>query len=210
LLRKDRRYGDAIEQFSRAIELTLQLTNRDPDNTDLRSVLGWTYDNAGETWARWAKSETENALDRLGKAREMLEKARKVRLTLADMKPRWRQDLTYTDANLAMADALALEMAHKNLAAAAAYDRAANLSHQVANLNHEVPAASQRDDAFERTIELREWAAAAFMNAGASDEAREQLGKAIEDAKSHHSMAGDKEEESTVKRLEGLLRAIQK
>ncbi len=201
LMRNDSHYQEAIQQFGAAIELTVALTNRDPDNTDLRSVLGWSYDNDGETWLRWAKSQSDSRADRIALARTMLKKARGVRETLAPLKPQWQQDLTYTDASLAAADALELEMQSNFLAAGEAYAKAAGLNQQVA-------AASQRDDATVRTIELEEWSAAAFKSGGAPDKARVQLLQAIDVAKNHHSMAGDSGMAPIVARLEASLQAI--
>ena len=198
LMRDEGHYAAAIKQFARAIELTTALTSRDPDNTDLRSVLGWTYENEGEAWLRWAKFEIQNRADRLRAARNMLEKARTVRVTLAGMKPQWQQDLTYTDASLAAADAIELEINNKEIEAGEAYVGAANLNEQVAE-------ASQRDDAIKRTIEFAEWAAAAFTNAGALDKARDQLTRAIEVAKRHRSMASNSDMAPIVTELEGLL-----
>ncbi|HXQ82944.1 MAG TPA: hypothetical protein VN769_02635 [Xanthobacteraceae bacterium] len=203
LMREDGHYDEAIGQFARATELIIPLTSRDPDNTDLRSVLGWTYDNDGETLMRWAKAQSNNRTDHLRQARDMLGKAREVRVTLAAMKPQWQQDLTYTDASLAAVDGIELEMNGKNLEAAEGYVHAADL-------NQEVASASQRDDAIERTIEFDEWAAAAFTNAGATDKARDQLQEAIDVANNHHSMAGNSDMAAIVTKLQGLLQASQK
>jgi hypothetical protein len=133
----------------------------------------------------------------------MLEKAHAVRVTLADMRPQWQQDLTHTDANLAAADAIELQMNGKNFDAGQAYVRAADLNQQMA-------AVSQRDELIERTMEFDEWAATAFTNAGALDKAREQLVRAIDVAKNHHSMVGNANMSVIVARLEGLLQASQK
>ena len=203
LMREDGHYDDAIGQFSLATDLIVALTNRDPDNTDLRSVLGWTYDNDGETLLRLAKAQSDNRADHLRQARDMLGKARAVRVTLAAMQPQWQQDLTYTDASLAAVDGIGLEMNGKNLEAGEAYVRAADLNQQVAS-------ASQRDDAIERTIEFDEWAAAAFTNAGALDKARDRLQGAIDVAKNHHSIAGNSDMTAIVTKLEGLLQASRK
>jgi tetratricopeptide (TPR) repeat protein len=203
LLREDGNYDNAIDQFTRATDLIVALTSRDPDNTDLRSVLGWTYDNDGETLLRQAKAQSDNKADHLRRARDMLEKARAVRVTLADMKPQWQQDLTYTDASLAAVDGIELEIDGKNLEAGEAYGRAADLNQRVAS-------ASQRDDATERTIEFDEWAAATFSKAGAFDKARNQIQQAIDVAKNHHSIAGDAEMVSIAAKLEGLLQTGQK
>lgn len=200
LMREDGHYQDAIEQFARAVELTTSLTDRDPENTDLRSVLGWSYDNDGETWLLWAKSRDENKADRLREARAMLEKARRVRVTLATMKPQWRQDLDYTDATLAAAGALELELGHDELKAGAAYAHAAAL-------NQEVATAAQRDDYLLRTIEFDEWAATAFTQAGAIDQARDELVQAIELARKHQTTAGGVDMAPTAARLQGLLDA---
>ena len=200
LLRDEGHYQDAIDQFNRAVDLTVVETNRDPQNTDLRSVLGWSYDNAGETWMRWAKAQSESRAEHLQQARDMLAKARTVRITLADLKPQWRQDLIYTDASLAAVDGIALEMNGDAAGAAAAYVRAADLNQQVAS-------ASQRDDAIARTIAFDEWAAAAFTAAGAPDQARQQLARAIDVAKGHHGMTDDSDTAATVARLEALLKA---
>jgi len=203
LMRHEAQYTDAIEQFNRAIDLTVALNNRDPENTDLRSVLGWTYDNVGETWLRWAKSQEENRVNHLGQAREMLQKARSLRETLAPMKPQWRQDLIYTDANLAAANGIELEMQGNELGAGEGFIRAADLNQQVA-------AASGRDDHVARTIEFDEWAATAFTNAGALEKARDRLAQAIDIAKNYQSIAGNSDMASTVKRLEERLLASQK
>jgi tetratricopeptide (TPR) repeat protein len=202
LMREDGNYDDAISQFKRATDLIVALTSGDPDNTDLRSVLGWTYDNEGETLLLQAKQENENKADHLRRARDLLEKAQAVRVTLANMKPQWQQDLTYTDASLAATDGSELEMNGKNLEAGEAYVRAADL-------NQKVAAASQREEFTERTIEFYEWSAAAFAKAGAFDKARNQIQKAIDVARNYHGMAGDAMT-PILARLEGLLQASQK
>jgi len=201
LLREQNHYQDAIDQFAQAIELMAALTARDPDNTDLRSVLGWSYDNDGETWLFWAKGQPQFEKEHLVNARNMLGKARAVRVTLAAMKPQWQQDLTYTQAALTAADAVEREMNNDALAAGDDYARAAELNQQVA-------AASQRDDALARTVLFDEWAAAAYVNAGSPDKARACLAQAIDVAESHHSMAGDRATTDVVKRLKEELQAV--
>jgi tetratricopeptide (TPR) repeat protein len=201
LMREDDHFEGAIGQFTDATELIVALTNRDPDNTDLRSVLAWTYDNDGETWLRWAKSQSENRAEHLRQARDLLGKARDVRVTLAPLKPQWQQDLTYTEASLAAADGIEMEMKNDELEAGEAYIRASDLNQRVA-------AASQRDDATARTIEFKQWAAAAFNGAGAPDKARAQLLLAIAIAKSHHSMAGDANTADTVAKLQAQIQAL--
>lgn len=201
LLREDGHYQDALDQFAPAIDLAAGLTNRDPDNTDVRSVLGWSYDNDGETLLRWAKAQPELRRQHLDQARNVLGKALAVRNTLAALKPQWRQDLTYTQASLRAADGVDREMDNDELGAGEAYAEAADLNQQVA-------AASQRDDAVERTITFDEWAAAAYVDAGVPGKARERLTQAIDAAKSHHSMAGDSAMTDAMKRLEAELAAV--
>jgi len=79
---------------------------------------------------------------------------------------------------------------------------------KAAELNQQVAAASQRDDATVRTIELEEWSAAAFKSGGAPGKARAQLLQAVDVAKNHHSMAGNSGMAPVVARLEALLQAI--
>jgi len=203
LMREGGLYGEAIGQFARASELVVPLASRDPDNTDLRSVVGWTYDNSGETFMRWAKVQSENRADHLQRAREALQRAREVRVTLADMKPQWQQDLLYTAANFAAVDAIELEMNGRHLEAGDAYARAADL-------NQKVAAASLRDDAIKRTIEFNEWSAVAFSNGDAPERARDRLAAAIDVAQNHHSIVGTTEMTATVARLRNLLQAGQK
>ena len=203
LMRLEGNYPDAIDQFNRAIDLTVALNNRDPENTDLRSVLGWTYDNVGETWLRWAKSVQDNRADHLRLARQMLEKARALRETLAPLKPQWQQDLDYTDANMAAADGVEQEMQGDELKAGESFGRAADL-------NQKVAAATRRDDHVARTIEFDEWAAAAFGNSGAPDKARDRLAQALGIAKQHQSASGSADFASIVARLEQRLQAGQK
>jgi tetratricopeptide (TPR) repeat protein len=203
LMRDAGNYADAIGQFTRAIPLTVALNSRDPENVELRSVLGWTYDNTGEAWLLWAKSQSADRADHLGYARDMLGKARDVRVTLADLKRQWKEDLTYTDASLAAADGIEKEMSGSNLDAGKAYAHAADLNQQVA-------VESQRGDAILRTIAFDEWAAAAFLDGGAPDAAHDRLTHALDIAKGYRSMAGDGEMQAKVAELEGLLRSKQK
>jgi hypothetical protein len=133
----------------------------------------------------------------------LLGKARAVRVTLADMKPQWQQDLMYTDASLAAVDAVDLELNGQNLEAGESYARAADLNQKVASV-------SQRGDVTERTIQFDEWAAAAFTTAGVLDKARNQIQQAIDVAKNYRSITGDAEMAPVVARLQGLLQAVQK
>jgi tetratricopeptide (TPR) repeat protein len=202
LMRDNGRYKDAVGQFDNAIKLTVEQTNRDPENTDLQSVLGWSYDNAGETLLRWAKSQIEDRQAHLKQADGMLTEAKKIREALAKSnKPQWIQDLIYTEANITISKAIALEMINNNLGAAAEYVDAAKR-------NQVVAIASQRDDATVRSIEFYEWAASAFTRAGAPGEARKQLTQAIEIARNHVSIAGDINMVSIVARLQGALQEI--
>ena len=180
ILNKGRSYQDAITEFKGALELTSELSERDPANADLRSVLGWTYDNMGESWFRWARAERNG--DYLGTAREMFAKAHAIRLTLAAMKPLWREDLSYTEANMQAVEGVASELAGNLATAAQRYAEAADRTEAVAKSNN-------RDETLLRVVELRDWAAQAFGKAGASDQARAQLQAAIELTRSRASVA---------------------
>ena len=115
------------------------------------------YDNAGETWLRWAKSQSDSMADRSPMARTCLARRAVIRETLAALKPQWHQDLTYTDANLAAADAIELETQRKNL-------EAAGLTRSRRSQSSGRRGVATRRCTV-RTIELQEWSAAAFKRA---------------------------------------------
>ncbi len=62
-------YGAAISFFETAQQVLGQVIRRDPENSLRRSALGWSFNNCGDAWYRWAIAE--KSAEKLARARDL-------------------------------------------------------------------------------------------------------------------------------------------
>ncbi|HZQ01056.1 MAG TPA: hypothetical protein VFB13_16050 [Reyranella sp.] len=155
----------ASDAFADAVEKARGLVARIGDDPEEKSVLAWSYDNAGDAFARWARSERKP--DHLKEAGDMFQKASELRDQLKGKKKQWANDFKFTNANITALEALKLEFDNKYEDAAARYVEAAEKMGQMEFING-------RDEFDLHAVELREWAGFAYLSAKKPEEARKQ------------------------------------
>ena len=158
-------WSSALDFFKRAVTLAESLAARDPDNAEAKSVLAWSHDNSGDTFARWARAEVKS--EYIAEAEKMFDKAEHGRSDLSRSKAQWKNDLAITQANIAALRGLKLAFAQNFGGAALEYDKAAKGM-------AELKSVTGHDEFDLRTLELREWAGDAYLKAGQTVSARQQ------------------------------------
>jgi tetratricopeptide (TPR) repeat protein len=170
LMRRGQSYDEAIRELEKAIPLTEELRRRDPDNALASAIFLWTWDNIGETQFRWARAERDP--NRLRLARDAYGQAPALRTKLAADSAIGEEDLMYSQAMRQALESVSLDLDGVFEAAGMGYAKAADLMRELSQR-------TRRDGHVLYAVEMREWAAEAFMRARLPDRAREELNQAI-------------------------------
>ena len=167
-------YADAIEYFEKAEKELNKLLERDAKHSNWDSIRAWTYDNIGETRVRWARDEYD--VKYLEGARDKLRSAENIRAALfnsANNNLRWSDDLSITQTNIIVYNAVTMELANHFADAAQQLDIA--LTKLPLSISDE-----RRESIILRQIELLKWAGLDFRQAGKNDEGNQRLQKALD------------------------------
>ena len=185
--------------FEAAIRVEGELSRRDPGNAEIQSVLGWSYDNAGETLFWFARANRNS--DQARQAQERLERAHEIRELLAENKKLWTEDQIHTNANLAAAKGVLAEINKDFAAAAGHFVEAAEGATKVA-------VANKRDDSLLRAVTMREWAADAYQEIDDRVKARGQIEAALTLIGAHSKALNQGAIDLRRRRLEEVLKQL--
>jgi hypothetical protein len=193
-------YAQALENFEIAENLILKAIDSDPKNNIWQAILGWTYDNWGQSLVRWAVQTKDRA--RLTQARTMLGKALDVRTQVASDAPDTalnKLGVINARANIAIVDATAHDWKNEFTPAAQLYAEAADLIADTYVIHMKQYA---RSDRLLRIVEMRRNSASAYKKSGDAANARIQLAKALKFLSDYAAELDPKIYEDTRKQLE--------
>ncbi len=175
---REAEYAQAQNNFEDAENQVLKTIDSDPNNNIRQSVLGWTYDNWGETLVRWGLQEKDRA--RLAQARAILVKALGIRTQVANAAPDkglFRAGVLNARANIAIVDATVHDWNNDFTQAAQFYAEAADLIASTYVIHMKQYA---RPDRLLRMVEMRRHSASAYKKSGDIVDARLQLAKTLQ------------------------------
>jgi hypothetical protein len=170
-------YAKAQDNFQAAEREVNATIESDPNNNIRLSVLGWTYDNWGETLVRWGMQQKDRS--RLIQARVILVKALAIRTQVAKDAPDkslFKAGELNASANIAIVDATVHDWNNDFTHAAQFYSQAADLIGQTYVIHMKQYA---RPDRLLRTAEMRRSAALMYEKAGDTSAAKTQLDEAL-------------------------------
>jgi tetratricopeptide (TPR) repeat protein len=174
---REAKYAQAQDNFEDAENEVVKAIDSDPKNNIRRSVLGWTYDNWGETLVRWALQGKDRA--RLAQARTILVKALGIRTQVANEAPErslFNAGVLNARASIAIVDATVHDWNNDFASAAQFYAEAADLIASTYVIHIKQYA---RPDRLLRMVEMRRNSASAYKKSGDVTDARIQLAKAL-------------------------------
>ena len=193
-------YAQAQNSFEDAENQIVKAIDNDPKNNIRQSVLGWTYDNWGETLVRWALQGKDRT--RLAQARAILVKALEIRTQVANEAPDkslFNAGVLNARANIAIVDATAHDWNNDFTSAAKLYAEAADLIASTYVIHIKQYA---RPDRLLRTVEMRRNSTLAYKKSGDSTDAQIQLTKALKFLSDHSDQLDHSTYDDTHRQLE--------